>query len=235
MGFLDSHVAQFFSSFASHHWTIDRLLYSVANSYFLKGQILMLVFWWLWFRPTRNESRQGHEVLIATLIACVIALTLGRFLVWSLPFRLRPIDNPVFHFNLPFPVDRSNARGWTSFPSDHAILFVALAVGFFYTSRFVGSLAILYVAAVVCFPRIYLGFHYLTDVGAGALIGAGITSVLNGEKIRKRITGFALAWHDTRPQLFYAGMFLLTYQVASLFDPIRHLLSSIHNLFGIYL
>src|SRR5690348_14281699 len=55
----------------------------------------------------------------------------GHVAVTSLPYRARPIDNPSFNYNLPYPVNHSDAKDWSSFPSDHAILSVGLAAGIF--------------------------------------------------------------------------------------------------------
>ena len=231
---VDFHIAHFFSSFASQHWRLDSLLYAAAQSYFLKGEVLMALFWAAWFRKRGSES-MIQEALVATLIACMLGLGIGRALVSTLPYRARPIDNPVFQYNVPYPVDRSNAHDWSSFPSDHAILFVALAAGIFCAWRFAGVIALVYVAVVVCFPRLYLGYHYLTDLLVGALIGAGIVWLFNQPQIRTQITRLPLRFHRQKPQLFYAVLFLLSYQIAELFNPVRHVLSAIHAVVFMFL
>jgi hypothetical protein len=58
--------------------------------------------------------------------------------------------------------------GWSSFPSDHACLFFALATGLCLISPVIGGLALLHASLIVSLPRIYLGLHYPTDVLAGA-------------------------------------------------------------------
>lgn len=226
---IDFHIAQFFSSLASEYWRLDWLLYAAAQSYFLKGEVLMALFWAAWFRKLSNEA-MIQEALVATLIACMLGLGIGRALVYTLPYRARPIDNTVFKYNVPYPVDRSDAHDWSSFPSDHAILFVALAAGIFCAWRFAGAIALVYVAVVVCFPRLYLGYHYLTDLLVGALIGAGIVWLFNQPQIRTQITRIPLRFHRQKPQLFYAVLFLLSYQIAELFNPARHVMSAVRNL-----
>lgn len=51
MNAIDIYLAQLFSSLATHHPTVDVVFSVIANSSFLKGQILMLMFWWVWFYP----------------------------------------------------------------------------------------------------------------------------------------------------------------------------------------
>jgi undecaprenyl-diphosphatase len=64
---------------------------------------------------------------------------------------------------------------WSSFPSDHAMLWMAVATGIFLVWRGIGVLAILYTVLFICVPRAYLGFHYPTDLLVGAAVGIGIT------------------------------------------------------------
>ena len=158
-----------------------------------------------------------------------MALALGRVLVSVLPYRARPIDNPTFHYNMPYPVDHSDARDWSSFPSDHAILFVGLAAGILCAWRFGGTLAFVYVAFVICFPRIYLGYHYLTDILAGEAIGLGLVALFTWDQIRIRVSRLPLRWHDARPQVFYVSLLLLSYEIAELFNPLRHMLGALRG------
>jgi membrane-associated phospholipid phosphatase len=64
-----------------------------------------------------------------------------------------------------------------SFPSDHATGAFALAFGVWLYDRTFGA-ALLVVAAVLAFVRIYVGTHYPGDVIAGALIGIAVAGAL---------------------------------------------------------
>jgi len=107
----------------------------------------------------------------------------------------------------------------SSFPSDHAALFFALAVAIFFASRRAGWFAFFYSLVLICLPRVYLGEHYPTDVMAGAAIGMFPVWLSNLPAIRKPLTGWALRWMDSNPSQFYCFAFIVTYQVAELFDP----------------
>jgi membrane-associated phospholipid phosphatase len=79
-----------------------------------------------------------------------------------------------------------------SFPSDHATGAFALAFGVWLYDRAIGS-ALLVVAALLSFSRIYVGTHYPGDVIAGALIGVAMAGTLYlASPTRRLIEGFAL-------------------------------------------
>src|SRR5262249_31855041 len=103
----------------------------------------------------------------------------------------------------------------------HATLFVALAVGVWCAHARAGALLLAYVTLVVLLPRIYLGMHYPTDIFAGAAIGGGIAWLANLKPARQRLPHPLLEWHRLSPGTFYACAFLLTSQIAVLFDPVR--------------
>lgn len=226
MGSIDAHISLFFSALAAQHPAVTSFFSLLASSYFFRGQVMILMFLWVWFYPD-PEKRTRRQVLISTLVACVLALAIGRALVSTLPVRLRPNDNPVFHFTVPAfsAVDKPES----SFPSDHAILFIALATGLLLASRRIGVLALSYAVALICFPRLWLGFHFLSDLLAGAFFGAGLVLLFNGQKVRSAIAGPLCALLEARPQVFYTALFLFTYQVAQMFDPARDLLDYLHR------
>lgn len=223
---IDAPISLFFSSLAAHHSAVTSVLAPLANSYFFRGQIVMLVLWWLWFYPASDRIAR-RQVLISTLLACVVGLAIGRTMVSALPLRVRPSDNPVFHFTVtPFS---SPHVFESSFPSDHAILFVALACGIFLASRRAGAVVLAYVMAVICFPRLWLGFHFLSDLLAGAAIGAGCVLLFNQPRIRSAVAVPVLRLVDVKPHLFYTGLFFFSYQVAEMFDPFRDFLHYLHH------
>ena len=146
---------------------------------------------------------------------------LGVILANALPFRLRPFHQPGIDFRLPFGITTDILGGWSSFPSDHATLFSGLFTGIFLISRRLGFLSIFYVFLVVLIPRIYLGFHYPTDILAGILIGCVCVLLANRSMIKKPLTDPVLEWSEKHPGLFYGLFFLVSYQTVDLFEDIR--------------
>ena len=135
----------------------------------------MAAVWWLWFKDEtgpEERKRSNHQIIIGILVGCLLGVFATRVLTHVLPFRTRPVFATELHlisiFQLPADLDHK-----TSFPSDHATLFFALATGFFFRSRRIGTWALLYTVLVVCFPRVFLGYHYPSDILVGGLVGVG--------------------------------------------------------------
>ncbi|HTM88262.1 MAG TPA: phosphatase PAP2 family protein [Terriglobales bacterium] len=222
---IDLHISHFFSIVATQHHAVTSVLAQLSNSYFFRGQIVMLMLWWVWFYPGPDRVTR-RQVLVSALLACVIALAIGRAMVATLPLRLRPSENPVFHF--PVPPLSAPHHPESSFPSDHAILFVGLATGLFLASRRVGSLALAYIVPAILFPRLWLGFHFLSDLLAGALMGGGLVLLFYWSRIRSVVARPFLLLLDAKPHIFYAGLFFFSYQVAEMFDPMRAFVAYMH-------
>ncbi|WP_321945601.1 phosphatase PAP2 family protein [Paraburkholderia sp. J10-1] len=199
----------------------------MAGLYTFKGYVLIPLIAWIGFQP--NERREWRrEMMFATVASGLIALAVGRLLARFLPFRQRPIFNPDLHLH--FASSSLRAAGLTdfsSFPSDHAMLWVAIAVGIFLVWRFVGALAILYVLLIICLPRAYLGYHYPTDLIAGGVIGVAITWLMTRDAIRKRTAGPALRLMTRFPGPAAAMAFLVCFELVTQFDDLLRLTHSV--------
>jgi membrane-associated phospholipid phosphatase len=199
----------------------------IADMYSFKGLVLIPVLWWIWFQPA--ERRQWRrEILIATTVSGLLALFVGRVLAHFLPFRARPAYSPELHLHFPLvPEAESMLSTWSSFPSDHAMLWMSVAVGIFIVSRRIGVLALLYVAIFICAPRAYLGFHYPTDLLAGAAIGIAITYIMTRDPVRKTYAANILGWIERYPGPSAMLGFVLCLELVTQFDEIRTFASSV--------
>jgi undecaprenyl-diphosphatase len=204
------------------HILFDNLVGYVSGFDLFNSVLVISAFWWCWFRSSDQATRsRDREHVVATLVAGIISIVIARGLALSLPFRVRPRFEPALHFVLPAAWNSSFFADWSSFPSDTAMMFATLATGLCFIGTRVGLLASLYVPLVICFPRIYIGFHYPTDVLAGLVLGMACGYVGNQLRPRQWVANPVLRWELSWPASFYTAFFLLTYEFATLFVSVR--------------
>jgi undecaprenyl-diphosphatase len=195
--------------------------FAVGNDLF-QGTLAAAVIWWLWFRPGSEASvRRTRDHLIATLCASVPAIIAGRALALSLPFRIRPRWEPTLGYVIPFEPDPNAYMDWSSFPSDHAILFTTLAAGICFVSVRAGALVFICYLLFGALPLMYIGGHYPTDIICGAAIGVLIAWLMNLRAIRQALSVAAQKWERASQGTFFMALFLLTFQIASTFVSVR--------------
>jgi PAP2 superfamily len=148
----------------------------------------------------------------------------SRIVAHSLPFRERPLREQELHFHLPYGMNSVVLEGWSSFPSDHAAFFFALAVTFLFVCRRAGIFAIVYSGLVVCLPRIYLGIHYPSDIAAGVLIGTGAGCLSSIAAVRQAVARPALRYVDINPAASYGCLSVLTYLIGTVCEPVPRLI-----------
>lgn len=205
----------------------DHAIRVIAGLYTFKGFLLIPLLWWIWFQPgERREWRR--EMVLATVASGLISLAVGRSMAHFLPFRERPIFNQDLHLHFAMESLRdSGLTGFSSFPSDHAMLWAAIAMGIFLVWRTVGVLALLYTAIFICLPRAYLGFHYPTDLLAGAAIGIVITWILTRDSVRERTAAPVLRWTMRFPGPASVLAFLVCFELITQFNDLLMLAHSV--------
>ncbi len=219
MNGFDLSIIQVVNQLSRLSWAFDHAMVFLAQAHLLKGGLFMVVIWALWFKS--DARSQTRERIISMLFSAFAAIAAGRILALSLPFRARPLHQTNFDFLPPHGMTENLLEGWSSFPSDHAVLFFSLSIGLFFLSRKVGLIAVVYTILFIAFPRLYLGFHYPTDILAGAAIGIAIAFVGNSEFITRTVSAPAIRWSTLRPGIFYPVLFLATFQIAEMFESTR--------------
>ncbi len=212
----DAYVSAAVSRWASHNEVINHAVYVASQTDFLTGGLMVALLCYCWFTNGVAESRARLLLGFGAALASAVA---SRLLQVSLPLRLRPMHALDSGFQ-PLPgIDPTLANHWGSFPSDHAALFFALAAVVWRQSRWLGLLATLS-ALFGVLPRVYLGLHYMSDVVAGAALGVGLVFML-GRFGPRTWAHWAIAWGERKPGLAYALAFLMSFEVATLFEDIR--------------
>lgn len=217
---LDLAVTRYVNGFARQWPAFDRLVLDVMQLPSAKLLPIVAVLVWLWF----SESGKARRAVLDGLIGGLAALLVSRAIQNFSPHRPRPGLSPDFDFVQPAG---GYVNDWSSFPSDTAALACALVAAIWMARRPLGVAALAWAVVVVCFPRLYGGFHYLSDLIAGGLIGAAATLLAarclpGGDRLFQAVEELS---RRHRP-LFYTAAFLMAFQVATYFADARQVLSN---------
>ena len=221
---LDLRVELFLNQFVNHSRRLDWMIMRSEGSHLLHGGVIMVLVWYALFdRHGKDQLRRRYELLLGATLISAVAVLAARGLALVLPFRPRPFAASALHLRLP---DGANLEllHWSAFPSDHAVLFFTLATGIFFVSRRLGWLATVWTAVVICFPRLYLGIHWPTDIVAGAILGVGFAYIAKITPVREAVKRLTAEWHREHPGLFFAALFLWSYEIVVLFEDGRRLI-----------
>jgi membrane-associated phospholipid phosphatase len=128
--------------------------------------VLLAVSWWL-ARRDRNLDAVACALWapVGMLIAIGLNQPLGRAVHEARPYDAMPHVLVLVHRTTDF-----------SFPSDHAVMAGAVAMGVLLTHRRLGVFAWA-LALLMAFARVYVGAHYPIDVLAGLVFGATVTAL----------------------------------------------------------
>ncbi len=202
------------NAFAHHSQFIDTLLVVLSGSNLLKGGVMLGFFWCAWFESSEHQ-RDRRATLLAGIFGATAGVVIARAIALLAPLRQRPMV-ALPHFQLPYSATAESLGDWSSFPSDHATLFVGLAVAVLFVSRRLGLLALAYSIFFICLPRIYIGLHYPSDILAGALIGTGTVLLSNMVPVTKNVAHRLLNFESQMPGFFYMASFVLTAELVEL-------------------
>lgn len=224
MNRFDITVALFLNQFVGRHLWLDRMIGLTHATNLLQGGVMVLIILFLLFDRNRpGQLRKGFELLLGSVFFSVFAVLTARGLALSLPFRARPIADPSLHFRIPAG-ESLVLINWSAFPSDHAVLFFALATAILMVSKRAGLLAFAWVIVGVCFPLLYIGVHWPTDIIVGAILGVSFAQLARIPVIREFVRRTVIDIHQHHAQAFFAVLFLWSYETVILYEDVRHVL-----------
>ena len=148
----DEHITELLSRFAQKSASFDRFVVLLSDSDLLKGGVVLGLLWRAWFRRGELDLARRRGILVSGLALGSLATVLARGAAHFLPYRERPLYTPGFHFVPPEGISANDVAYWRAarsgahvyehvFPSDHAVLFVALATCIFLAWQTLGIVA----------------------------------------------------------------------------------------------
>jgi undecaprenyl-diphosphatase len=225
----DFQISRFFAEFSGSAPQFDEAMWTLSSNSLLKGGVLVAFLLFAWFDGVDAAGVPGRQTMIsrgkilAVLISASIGEVIARGLTKTLDFRLRPLLEHALPFRLPdgVTIETLDIASESSFPSDHAVMFFALATGVWLVSRRAGLFSFLWVFFIIAFPRLYLGLHYFSDLLAGALLGICCTALcvswIGKSRVLERIANLS----QKRPALIYPAFCLGAHQIANMLSDVR--------------
>ncbi|MBS1840070.1 MAG: phosphatase PAP2 family protein [Acidobacteria bacterium] len=220
MNSFDLAIFHFLNSFAHRSYTFDLIVVRTMENGLTTGAVIVALFWAAW-EIEGASNPEKREILISGLFLSIFSIFAARVLAFMLPFRVRPLHNPDIGFRLPYGMKPEILINWSSFPSDHATLFICLAMVLWMVSRRLGAIAFVYVVLIIDLPRIYTGVHYPTDILVGSVLGMAVALLVKLPKLRAVIARPAMHWKESYPLLFHCAFFLCAFEIAELFATVR--------------
>jgi undecaprenyl-diphosphatase len=164
---MDDAITSWINAFSGRNAFLDAVMIAVTQ-FGIPVMVLLVALQW-WTREDRYHIR--HAALSAGL-SFLLGLAINQGILLFV-HRIRPYDAGVTHLQIAPSAD------W-SFPSDHATAAFAIVTAFALQRLPRRMLGFLVLALLVCWSRVYVGTHYVTDLLGGALTGAFAAILVRG-------------------------------------------------------
>jgi membrane-associated phospholipid phosphatase len=129
--------------------------------------LLLAAGWWI-------ARRSGRPERVAAVVCAGVAALLAVGINQPIVNTVREARPYAAHPGALVLVTRGTDF---SFPSDHAVMAGAVAVGLVFVSRLLAVVAAV-AALAMAFARVYIAAHYPADVVVGLLLGAAVALVV---------------------------------------------------------
>ena len=155
---MDQAITEWINSFAGINAPLDSIMVMATKVGVPLLVALVVAQWW-----SKIDRMHVRHACIAAGLSFLIGLGLNQIILLFV-HRVRPYDAGVSHLMI------SKSADW-SFPSDHATASIAIVAAFALHGLPRRTLLFGLLALLVCWSRIFVGTHYLTDVLGGSLVG----------------------------------------------------------------
>ncbi len=209
----------------------DRLVWVASSNAIFKGFLFVAALWWLGSREN-GERKNGFAFALRWIFGLAAGLLIARYVQNYIPSHLRPISEPSLALNVVQKGDSTYFARLYSFPSDHALMFFALSTAIFSRSRALGACAYIWTAFVICLPRVYFGYHYPSDIIAGAAMGVAIMAAALALPVPEFAERWARALEARAPGLGLGLAFFASAEIAVNFDHVREIVSGLTKAAG---
>src|SRR5258708_1217710 len=153
---MDQPITQWINSFAGSNVLLDSIMIMATKVGVPLLVALVVAQWW-----SKIDRMHVRHTCIAAGLSFLIGLGLNQIILLFV-HRVRPYDAGVSHLII------SKSADW-SFPSDHATASIAIVAAFALHGLPRRTLLFGFLALLICWPRIFVGTHHLTDVRGGGL------------------------------------------------------------------
>jgi undecaprenyl-diphosphatase len=217
----DRALALYANQFAGHSFVLDKFVFDTLDTSLLNSGVVLAAYWWLWFEADESGVCAQRRNVVVALLAVIVVASAAWLLKVLLPFRHPPLSNPGFGLRLPFGVDPTSLNYLSSFPSGHAMLFFALSVPLWMRSRWLGAAATIWILLAICLPLLYLGYHWPSDIVAGAVVGVALMLLLCRLISATRLPDRVVRFSATHSPAFYAIAWLVALEIAVRFGDVE--------------
>jgi membrane-associated phospholipid phosphatase len=214
---VDHDVMVFFSKFAKSSEVTNRVIVKGLALSTFKILPIVICLWFFWFDSRFRDRVRVIQGFVGTFAAILVA----RIIQDLSSQRLRPLHSGDPAFVSPAGIDVMVFEHWSSFPSDHAAVSFALSTAVMRVSLPLGTACMLWSFFVVNLPRVYAGYHYISDIIGGAVIGIISVLILEMYCFPEKLYAFVSRFERQWTGLFYVAFFVISYQTVTLFADIR--------------
>jgi len=171
---MDASLTHWINAAAGASPLLDRAMIAISQIGVPLMVLAVALQWW-----SRTDRYHVRHACLSAGLSFLLGLAINQFILLFI-HRIRPYDAGVTHLLIAPSAD------W-SFPSDHATASMSIVAAFALQALPRRTLALLVAAILICWSRVFIGTHYISDVVGGALtacIGAMAVKLVYRENSR---------------------------------------------------